>query len=108
MKTKISSLVCYVILFTGSIALAQAPQYPDMETIEITGIVLDQDSDEPLEYATLVLQSVQNPEKVTGGITDVDGKFNVQATPGNYNVRVEFISYKPYTLPNQDLKTDIE
>lgn len=72
-------------------------------TITLTGTVLDSDTNEPLEYATLVLQSVDNPEKVTGGITDVDGKFNVETAPGNYNVRVEFISYKPYVLEQQNL-----
>ncbi len=71
--------------------------------ITLTGKVVDNDTNEPLEYATLVLQSVDNPEKVTGGITDVDGKFNVETAPGNYNVRVEFISYKPYVLPQQNL-----
>lgn len=72
-------------------------------TITLAGTVLDSDTNEPLEYATLVLQSVDNPEKVTGGITDVDGKFNVETAPGNYNVRVEFISYKPYVLEQQNL-----
>ena len=92
----------------GQLAFTQAPQNQSLETIEITGTVLDQDTNEPLEYATLVLQSVQNPEKVTGGITNLEGKFNVSAAPGNYNVRVEFISYKPYTLPNQELKKDTD
>lgn len=71
--------------------------------IILTGKVVDNDTNEPLEYATLVLQSVENPEKVTGGITDVDGRFNVETPPGNYNVRVEFISYRPYVLEQQNL-----
>jgi hypothetical protein len=108
MKTKITAFVYLALLFLSAVTLAQGPQNPGIETIEIKGIVLDQDTNEPLEYATLVLQSVQYPEKVTGGITDVEGKFNVQATAGNYNIRVEFISYKPYSLLNQDLKTNTD
>lgn len=71
------------------------------EPIVITGIVLDQDTNEPLEYATLVLQSVRNPDRVTGGITDESGKFSVETFPGKYNVRVEYITYKTYELKEQ-------
>ena len=108
MKIKNALFPCFALLLIGQIAVAQAPLNANTASIEIYGTVLDQDTNEPLEYATLVLQSVQNPEKVTGGITDIDGKFNVQAAPGNYNIRVEFITYRAYTLPNQDLRTNTD
>ncbi|MDO6518009.1 TonB-dependent receptor domain-containing protein [Zobellia uliginosa] len=82
----------------------QRPQGQERQPIKITGTVLDKDNGDPLEYATLVLQSVDNPEKVTGGITDIDGKFSVETLPGKYNISVEYISYKTYKLPNQLLK----
>lgn len=70
--------------------------------ITISGTVIDQDSGQPLEYATFVLQEVENPDKVTGGITDLDGKFEIETDPGQYNIRVEYISYKTYSLTNQN------
>lgn len=70
-------------------------------SITISGTVLDQETNQPLEYATLVLQSIDNPDRVTGGITDLDGKFSVETTPGKYNARVEYISYKTQQLPNK-------
>ena len=73
----------------------------DKSSIVITGQVLDQETNEPLEYATLVLQSVENTEKITGGITDMNGKYSVEANPGNYNVSIEYISYKTYKKANQ-------
>ncbi|SIS56270.1 Outer membrane receptor proteins, mostly Fe transport [Zobellia uliginosa] len=82
----------------------QRPQGQERQPIKITGTVLDKDNGDPLEYATLVLQSVDNPEKVTGGISDIDGKFSVETLPGKYNISVEYISYKTYKLPNQLLK----
>lgn len=89
---------------------AQRPQFqgnrPD--PIKITGTVIDKDSGQPLEYATLVLQSVQNPERVTGGITDLQGKFEVETRPGQYNVRVEFISYKTYTQNAQTFSSSTD
>lgn len=99
-------LFSLVFLLSTFITIAQRPQGNRAQgqrptPINITGIVVDQDSGQPLEYATLILQSVRNPDKVTGGITDADGKFNVQTMPGKYNVRVEYISYKTYVLETQ-------
>ncbi|WP_419211167.1 TonB-dependent receptor domain-containing protein [Maribacter sp. X9] len=71
--------------------------------IEITGKVLEQGTDVPLEYATLVLQSVSDPNKISGGITDIDGNFSVEAEPGSYNVSIEYIGYKTIKRPNQSL-----
>ncbi|NNE78558.1 MAG: TonB-dependent receptor plug domain-containing protein, partial [Pricia sp.] len=103
-----TSFHSFILLLVCTCSFAQAPKTIGVENIEIKGSVIDQDTNEPLEYATLVLQSVQNPEKVTGGITDGEGKFSVLTAPGIYNVRVEFISYKPYSLPNQDLNSDTD
>jgi hypothetical protein len=75
----------------------------EKRSIVITGKVLDQETNEPLEYATLVLQSVENPERITGGITDIDGNYSVETNPGNYNVSIEYISYKTYKKANQVL-----
>ena len=96
------------LVLTSLISLAQRPQGQRPEPINITGIVVDQDTGQPLEYATLILQNLRNPEKVTGGITDVSGKFNVEAMPGRYNVRVEYISYKTYALEAQTFRTSTD
>jgi outer membrane receptor protein involved in Fe transport len=98
---KLLPVTLFLISLVGYTQGAQGPQEP----IKITGTVLDQETDQPLEYATLVLQSVTNPEKVTGGITDAKGQFEVETAPGNYNVSVEYISYKSYKLNNQSLRS---
>jgi outer membrane receptor protein involved in Fe transport len=89
-------------MFVGLHAQRPVGQRPD--PIVISGIVLDKDTNEPLEYATLVLQSLRNPDRVTGGITDADGKFSVETFPGRYNIRVEYISYKTFNLQEQTLR----
>ncbi|SFR45841.1 Outer membrane receptor proteins, mostly Fe transport [Robiginitalea myxolifaciens] len=71
--------------------------------ITLTGTVLDQETGRPLEFATIVLQKADDPSSVTGGITDLDGKFEVEAPRGTYNIRVEYISYTTYNLENQAL-----
>ena len=72
-------------------------------SVTLTGTVVDEETKNPLEFATLVLRSLDNPDVVTGGMTDADGKFNVKVSPGNYDVSVEFISYRPFTLKNQSI-----
>ena len=97
-----------MLSLTSFVVLAQQPQGQRPDPINITGIVLDQDTGQPLEYATLILQSLRNPEKITGGITDATGKFNVETLPGRYNLRVEFISYKTFTLESQNLRSSTD
>ena len=75
----------------------------NQNSITITGRVLDKDSGQPLEYATLVVQSATDPSKVTGGVTDLDGKFSVDAAPGRYKMRIEYISYKTHYFEEQTL-----
>src|SRR5690606_30941818 len=99
MTLKHTLLFVFISLnFTALIA-----QAPPQRSINITGKVIDAETGEPLEYATLVLESVENPDVVTGGITNIKGQFDVEAQPGNYNIRIEFISYKKFELPNQSL-----
>ena len=82
--------------------LAQQNQKP----ITISGKVVDSESGQPLEYATFVLQKADSPDEVTGGITDLDGNFEIETDPGTYNISVEFISYKTYSRKGQTYNSD--
>ena len=94
-----------VLLLISLAAIAQRPQRQDVESIKITGTVLDKDNGDPLEYATLVLRPINDPTKVTGGITNEKGQFDVEIAPGTYQVRVEYISYKTYQKNEQEFLT---
>jgi len=97
----------FILLSLSSLFMWSQSRPEAKSSITVTGTVIDKDTGEPLEYATLVLQSVENPSQVTGGITDQMGLFSVEAKAGNYNLSIEYISYKTYTLNNQTLNTDI-
>jgi len=97
----------FILLSLSSLFMWSQSRPEAKSSITVTGTVIDKDTGEPLEYATLVLQSVENPSQVTGGITDQMGLFSVEAIAGNYNLSIEYISYKTYTLNNQTLNTDI-
>ncbi|MFK7811007.1 MAG: TonB-dependent receptor plug domain-containing protein, partial [Maribacter sp.] len=104
-------LLSLSILLFAFITYAQRPQgrggqRPD--PIIISGIVLDQETNEPLEYATLVLQSLRDTTIITGGITNLEGKFSVETMPGRYNVSVEYISFTSYKLDAQVYRTSTD
>lgn len=101
-------LIPLAILLTSLITTAQRPGGQRPDPINITGTVIDQETGQPLEYATLILQSLGNPDRVTGGISDASGKFNVQTIPGRYNIRIEYISYKTFIKEEQMFRTSTD
>lgn len=103
---KIILLPLFLMAFLMSFSQRPSGQRPS--PITITGTVYDKDTNQPLEYATMILQSVRRPEMVTGGITDLDGKFSVQTMPGQYNVRVEYLSYKTFELKAQTFRSSTD
>lgn len=100
--TKKNSLFTILAMFLTVVSIAQGRE------MYISGTVLDQETGQPLEYATLVVQSVANPDKITGGITDANGKFKVATPPGNYNLRIEYISYQSFVKNNQEISESLD
>lgn len=97
------NILALLLIFSTLSLQAQRPQGSQAREIHLTGTVLDQETGSPLEYATIVLQDAADPSSVTGGITDIQGKFDIEIPQGTYNIRVEYISYTNYTLDNKRL-----
>ncbi len=62
------------------------------QKITISGTILESDSKQKLEYATVILKPVDK-STVTGGITNINGEFNIEIKKGTYKVYVEYISF---------------
>ena len=77
---------------------------PDVKKINISGIVNEKVSKQPLEYATLTFTNTKNTKIVFGGITNSKGEFNIEVNAGSYNVKIEFISFKAIELTQQVYK----
>jgi len=60
----------------------------------ITGTILDAETKDPLEFATVSVYS--NGVLIDGIITNEAGEFSIAAETGNYLLKVEYISYKTY------------
>lgn len=95
-----------LLVLMATVTTAQRPQ--NRQPLKITGTVVDKDTGQPLEYATLVLQSVRNPEEVTGGISDANGKFEVETAPGMFNISIEYISYITYSAERQIIRSNTD
>ncbi|WP_341221202.1 TonB-dependent receptor domain-containing protein [Polaribacter atrinae] len=89
-------------LLTSTYLLAQKPSN---ESISITGKVVDANTNQPLEYATVVLKNTKT-QTVSGGITDQTGSFNIKNPIGTYEISVEFISFKTIKYPVQEISSN--
>lgn len=94
MKNKI-----LLLLFLNIFILTNAQQR-EAEEFEISGKIIDQETRQPLEYATIVLTSVSS-KKITGGLTNDKGEYNITIPKGKYNISIEFISFKTYHISNK-------
>ena len=94
-------ILIIAVLFSIS-ATAQRPIRNNIPKITLTGKIIEANSKQPLEYATMVLTHLKN-KRVSGGITDAKGNFSIEVPKGMYAVKVEFIGFKTKSLKNQKL-----
>ena len=87
-------LFCLTLL-VGFTALAQRPQnYQARPKILLSGKVIDEETKQPLEYATITLKNPRFPDRLQGGITDAEGNFKFEVFPGRYTITTEYISFE--------------
>lgn len=82
--------------------------YSQSGTFTVSGKVLEKSTGAPLEFATVSLTKTGTDELVNGGITDFDGNFALSVPGGTYDIKIEFISFKPITLSGRPVTEDLE
>jgi outer membrane receptor protein involved in Fe transport len=90
----------FLVLLITTISFAQ-------KEITITGKVIDAEEKFALEYATISFINKTENTVVTGGITDFDGKFEIEVPSGTYDVKIEYLSYKTKTYTDKLLDKSI-
>ena len=64
------------------------------EKITVSGQLFDTETKIPLSFANVAVHTFDNNVLVTGAITDVDGRFEIQEVPlGKYEIYFSFIGY---------------
>ena len=62
---------------------------------QVLGMVIDQDSKQPIEFATIALFNAIDSSLVTGTITDTEGNFQAtKIAEGSYYMKVNFLGYE--------------
>ena len=90
-----------VLLFLGFFSYSQ--NRPDFPKIKVTGIIIDKESQKPLEYATITFTHTRFPKIVGGGITNSKGEFEASIPAGSYNIKADFISFKSFMITDRTL-----
>ncbi len=95
MKTLNQKTVLFLFSFWCLLLSAQPSNEAAVGTIQ--GKVIDKTLNQPIPYATIVINDGTN-KVVTGGITTENGDFLITDIPkGNYTLKVQFIGYTTYS-----------
>ncbi|GAA4448157.1 outer membrane beta-barrel family protein [Nibrella saemangeumensis] len=62
---------------------------------KISGLLMDESTNKPVEYATVALINVQTGKPIDGTTSDDKGRFSItKIAPGSYKLQVSFMGYK--------------
>ncbi len=75
--------------------------------VTVTATIIENDTNQPLEYASVTFTSTTNPNNITGDLTNENGVVQVPVTPDTYTITIEFLGYKTVTLTNQHITTGV-
>lgn len=89
-------ILLFILTFSVS-TYAQMDKSKIAKPGSVSGKVVDQKSKEPLPYVNIVIKDTAK-KIITGGITELDGKFRVKDIPEGISIiEVQFIGYKTYS-----------
>lgn len=88
----LSILLLACLLFNINIAFAQK------SAVTITGKVVESNSQQPIEFATIMLADKATKSAITGTTTDIDGKFMLKSTTDNFYLEITFIGFTKKTI----------
>lgn len=100
------NLTHFITLLLLCFTIASYAQ-PGKTKLKVTGRVVEKNSKQPLEYATITLKNTSNPKIIAGGVTNNKGEFSVDLNAGTYDIIVEFISFKPFEIKQKNISDNV-
>lgn len=88
-----------LLLFVSTSIFAQG-------NYKLSGKVIDKDTNQPLEYATIIIKD-EASGKVTGGITTQSGDFLINVKKGIYEISIEFLGFEPVVYKSKDITANL-
>ena len=87
-------LILLLLVVSSVTVTAQPKLSSQIKTGSISGRVMDANLNEPLPYVNVIIKGITGGI-ITGGITDSNGKFNIDNIPeGSINIEIKYIGYK--------------
>jgi outer membrane receptor protein involved in Fe transport len=74
------------------------------QKIEITGTVLDKNSQNPVEFATVMIGDNKTKAAITGVTTELDGEFKVETNATDFYIEISFIGFENKTITEFSIK----
>jgi len=92
------------LIFTTTLSFSQ--KKTQNSTFLVSGKITDKETNQPLEYATIILKN-NSTKEITGGISTENGTFNIDTKKGTYNITIEFLGFKPISINNKEILKNI-
>ncbi|MTI21525.1 TonB-dependent receptor [Fulvivirga sp. RKSG066] len=101
MKAMRIRILLLLIFISSQLAAQQNQRRGTGENpFKVIGVVLDEQTGQPLEYATISLLKAADSTLVDGAITNAQGQFEIKGKPGPHILRLQFISYETKFIDN--------
>jgi outer membrane receptor protein involved in Fe transport len=81
------SLILSILLLASNFLLAQN------QKIEVKGKIIESSSQQPVEFATVLLEDKSTKELITGTTTELDGTFEMIANTADFYVKISFMGF---------------
>jgi outer membrane receptor protein involved in Fe transport len=89
-KIKFLSILLYFLLISNQISFAQANT-----NYSVSGVLVELDSKEPIEFASVAIYKIPDTVLITGTITNTKGEFILKnLSPGKYIIKSSFVGYQ--------------
>ena len=101
---KFLKILTFLFVLISTFSFAQ--QRNQENKVVLSGKIIEKTSGLPLEYATVTIVNPSTNKPVSGGVTDNKGEFKVEANPGTYNIKYEYISFKTIEVKGKNITSN--
>ena len=97
------------LLFTFALVISHTSLMAQrvVDEFVVTGKIIEKQTQQPLEYATIAFFSKTENKIIGGGITDPQGNFSISISKGVYDISFEYFSFKTISKLNFNLNQTI-
>ncbi len=102
-------LIFFILIFTVEFAASAEPMKNESDDGKgtIKGLVLEEGSDTPMEFANIAIYDTRDSSLITGGITNENGEFEIDnISYGEYFLEANFIGFDKSSVSKIILDSD--